>query len=527
MNALKSFSMGLIALLITAMLLVACGDSPTPVPAATTAPAATVGPTVAPTTAAATTVAATTAAPTTAASTKVAPTMAAPATATALTSGSGGFKLPTGARVLKLSPALTRVLEDSFSVGVGSTGVQVKIESYISNGSSEKVASFFDQSLTSAGYTFHPDTQQSEKQGNMTILTANFTRGNLGATIVLEGPLDAAGISDIAKDDTGTVNPDTAVTKQLKVGDTIILTFVGTLTAGTTAAPVASGLPVPSGTRALRLSTTLSKYLSSQFAAGAGTSAVKMQTYVAKETPGKLGAFYDQQLPSLGYQAHPDLLKNLKQNNVTFLSTSFTKGNEGTILVFVGPLDVQTITELSRQDPGKPTADEDLLHQLSFGDTMIMTFVFALPNIAATTAPAATAAPTAAPTSGSMPGYNGAAPLKLSAAIESELIKSVGLSNAAVTAFVTKDTPAAIAPFFNETLEAKGYSVVPNSQSNQNVGSLQVLTAAFAQGKNYVVISLSGPYDKAGLTSVFHDDASILAQVKQGDTVILIFEASA
>lgn len=103
-------SMAVLGLMMTAMVLAACGDNTnTPAPAATTAAATTAATTAAATTAAATTAAATSAATTTAAATTAAATSAAATTAAAATTSAtagGSDTLPTGLTANSLSANL-------------------------------------------------------------------------------------------------------------------------------------------------------------------------------------------------------------------------------------------------------------------------------------------------------------------------------------------------------------------------------------------------------------------------------------
>ena len=72
-----------------------------------------------------------------------------------------------------------------------------------------------------------------------------------------------------------------------------------------TTAAVTGVLPVPAGTRALKLSPTLTKALISQFATGAGTTNVTFEGYISNQNPVDLSKFYDQKMVELGYTSHP------------------------------------------------------------------------------------------------------------------------------------------------------------------------------------------------------------------------------
>lgn len=547
MKAFNRLGLAFMALMIIAMLLVACGDSPTSAPAATTAAAtATTAPkstTVATTTAAATTAAP---APTTAAPTTAAPTTA-PATTAAVT---GNLPVPAGAKTLKLGPNLTQGLTSQFASTLGFSSGKVVVEAYSITQSPADLSTFYDAKLAELGYTSHPETQKAQQVGNVNLLTASFTRtaktGGIEAnSIVLLGPLDAAAISQIGGTGSasGTTDPDFA--KQLNPGDTLILSFDFVLPAGatapaTTAAPApttaaakpttvaSSTFPAPANGRLLSLSAVGDKAVFGDYGSnGLSTtgSALKITTYVVQGRADTLSMFYDQAMTTLGYAAHPESNTGDVKGTVSYIGQNYTKGAADTYIYFIGPLDQATIDYIAGQVT-KSGATDDITKQMQVGDTIVRAYEGSLP---ASAVPTTAAAPTQAPAAIPLP--SGATQLKLSAGMVALFQDEVSGSAKApkLSAYVVNDDLDSLTSFFEKQLLGVGYTLVPDSQQKDTQDGVTILSAGFTKGSDLLTVTLFGPMDQASLTELINGDidksdpsTSLKSQVKVGDTIIFV-----
>ena len=357
---MKRYFSGLLALIVLALMLAACGDSnatPVAAPAPTTSNSGTSSLPTAPV-GSMTTAAATTAAMTTAPATTVAGSSNGG-------SGSDMIAAPSGATSVAAPAGFSQSFESSYLQSVGASGATSGFQfSYYSiSDTADNVLTYYDGAVTKAGFTKGPSQTLPPTSLGSTSVNAKtnvyLQTGAGGAAVyqvIVVGPLDATSAQAVGGD--------------LQAGQSLLITAHGkvattaasgtaTAATGSTGSSTGNAIAPYSGLTAISAPTIFSQPFQSSYlqslGAAASTGGFQFNYFTTADSSDKVLAYYDGAAAQAGYikstsQATPPVsigAGSVAGNTSVYVQQTGTSGGLIYQVIVFGPLDATTALAMS------------------------------------------------------------------------------------------------------------------------------------------------------------------------------------